>query len=183
MPVESAESPAPSRAASRAMNSRWRAETGAKMACGDSLPARSATTGVHTSPRYGANAAFSSSQIRLAPHSPSCLIPSGVALSVTHTASACAPACPARRQPSPITSAITFLGAPCRSSSTMHQYAPAMSDPFYRCGTCLSRLLLQALHLRGLEMAPALPQLADTPLLLLLCCSHFAALAVLLPLC
>ena len=130
MPVESAESPAPSRAASRAMNSRWRAETGAKMACGDSLPARSATTGVHTSPRYGANAAFSSSQIRLAPHSPSCLIPSGVALSVTHTASACAPACPARREASPITSAITFLGAPCRSSSTMHQYAPGMFDPF-----------------------------------------------------
>ena len=116
------------------MNSRCRAETGAKMTCGDSLPARSATTGVHTSARYGANAAFSSSQIRLAPHSPSCLIPSGVALSVTHTASACAPACPARRTASPITSAITFLGAPCRSSSTMHQYAPAMSDPFYRCG-------------------------------------------------
>src|SRR6266851_5227731 len=187
MPVESAESPAPSRAASRAMNSRCRVVTGAKMTCGDSLPARSATTGVHTSARYGAKAAFSSSQIRLAPHSPSCLIPSGVALSVTHTASACAPACPARRDASPSTSAITFLGAPCQSSSTMHQYAPGMSDPFSLCA-CFSRLLLQALQLRGprhgprtppgrghsvyfckrfsgggLDMAPALPPAADIP--------------------
>src|SRR5216683_3199280 len=187
MPVESAESPAPSRAASRAMNSRCRVVTGAKMTCGDSLPARSATTGVHTSARYGAKAAFSSSQIRLAPHSPSCLIPSGVALSVTHTASACAPACPARRDASPSTSAITFLGAPCQSSSTMHQYAPGMSDPFSLCA-CFSRLLLQALQLRGPrngprtppgrghpvyfckrfscggpEMAPALPPAADIP--------------------
>ena len=86
------------------------------------------------------NAAFSSSQIRLAPHSPSCLIPSGVALSVTHTASACAPACPARREASPMTSAITFLGAPCRSSSTMHQFAPGMFGPFSLCG-CFVRLV------------------------------------------
>src|SRR6266853_5323810 len=190
MPVESAESPAPSRAASRAMNSRCRVVTGAKMTCGDSLPARSATTGVHTSARYGAKAAFSSSQIRLAPHSPSCLIPSWVALSVTHTASACAPACPARRDASPSTSAITFLGAPCQSYSTMHQYAPGMSDPCSLCA-CFSRLLLQALQLRGprhgprtppgrghsvyfckrfscggLDMAPALPPAADSRLLL-----------------
>ncbi len=79
------------------MNSRCRVVTGAKMACGASLPASSATTGVQTSARYGANAAFSNSQTRLAPHSPSCFNPSGVALSVTHTASACAPAAPARR--------------------------------------------------------------------------------------
>src|SRR5690349_1910385 len=125
--VESAESPAPRRAARRAMNSRCRVVTGAKIACGNSLLASSATAGVHTSARYGANAAFSSTHTRLTPHSPSCLIPSGVALSVTHTASTCAPACPASREASPSTSAITFLGAPCRSSSTMHQYAPAMS--------------------------------------------------------
>src|SRR5215470_13519328 len=38
--VESAERPAPSRAASRAMNSRCRVVTGPKIACGDSLRAR-----------------------------------------------------------------------------------------------------------------------------------------------
>src|SRR4029453_2570685 len=141
-PVESAESPAPSRAARRAMNSRWRVVTGAKITCGDSLPASSATAGVHTSARYGAKAAFSSSQIRLAPHSPSCFRPSGVALSVTHTASALSPPAPAPPAPRPGAAppppppAFPSWGAPCRSSSTMHQYAPAISVvPFSRCGT------------------------------------------------
>ena len=49
------------------MNSRWRLVTGARIAFGDSLPASSASAGAHTSPRYGASAAFSSSQTRLAP--------------------------------------------------------------------------------------------------------------------
>src|SRR5687768_13588288 len=125
-PMESAASPAPSRAASRAISSRCRVVTAPRIAGGGSLLASSASTGIHTSPRYGENAAFSKSQTRLAPSSPSIFSPSGVALSVSHTASAWLPICPARRVASPSTSAITFFGLPCRSSSTMHQNAPAM---------------------------------------------------------
>src|SRR5919108_1295206 len=125
MPTESAERPAPRRAASRAASSRILLVTGAKIAFGDCCLASSASTGVHTSPRYGANAAFSSSQTFVAPQAPSCLIPSSVALSVSHTASTLPPD---RRPASPSTSAITFFGAPFRSSSTMHQNAFAMSD-------------------------------------------------------
>src|SRR2546421_525638 len=51
--------------------------------------------------------------------------PPSPALWVTEPASALAPA---SRPASPSTSAITFLGEPFRSSSTMHQYAVAMSD-------------------------------------------------------
>src|SRR5262245_65742330 len=52
-------------------------------------------------------------------------MPSSPALSVSHTASTLPPE---SRPASPSTSAITFLGAPFRSSSTMHQCAFAMSD-------------------------------------------------------
>ena len=89
--VESAESPAPSRAARRAIISRWRVVTGARIAWGDSLAASSATTGVQTSPRYAPKAAFSRSQTRFAPSSPRSFTPSGAAVSVSQTASACAP--------------------------------------------------------------------------------------------
>src|SRR5262245_10028603 len=124
-PTESAESPAPSRAASRATNSRMRLVTGAKIAFGDSLATNSASAGPHTSPMYGAKPAFSSTHTLVAPHVPSCLMPSSLALSVSHTASTL----PLESRPaSPSTSAMTFLGAPFRSSSTMHQYAFAMSD-------------------------------------------------------
>src|SRR5262245_17573785 len=122
--TESAERPTPSFAASRATNSRWRLVTGAKIAAGDSLVASSAAAAVHTSLRYGANAAFSSSRTREAPHSPSCFKPASLALSVSHTAST-RPG--ARRAASPITSAMTFLGEPFRSSSTMHQNALGIS--------------------------------------------------------
>src|SRR5213594_3314655 len=122
--TESAASPTPRRAASRATNSRWRLVTGARIAAGDSLAARSAAAAVQTSLRYGANAAFSSSNTRLAPHSPSCFRPASLALSVSHTAST-RPG--ASRAASPITSAMTFLGEPFRSSSTMHQNALGIS--------------------------------------------------------
>src|SRR3989475_9610867 len=59
------------------------------------------------------------------PNTPSCLLPSSLALWVSKPASTLAPA---SRPASPSTSAITFLGEPFRSSSTMHQYAVAMSD-------------------------------------------------------
>ena len=105
-PVESAASPAPSRAASRAISSRCRVVTGAEDRLRRLRAASSAMTGVHTSPRYGANAAFSKSQMRLAPQlGRAASRPSGVALSVSHTASACAaraaPAQPARPRPAP----------------------------------------------------------------------------------
>src|SRR5262245_1772460 len=124
-PTASADSPAPRRAARRAMNSRMRLVTGAKIAFGDSLATSSASAGTHTSPMYGAKAAFSSTETFVAPQLPSVLIPSSVALSVSQTASTLPPE---SRPASPSTSAITFLGAPFRSSSTMHQYAFAMSD-------------------------------------------------------
>src|SRR6185436_134974 len=120
--TESAERPTPSLAARRAMNSRWRLVTGARIALGDSLAASSATGGTHTSPRYGASPAFSSSHTLPAPQPASCLSPSSVALSVSHTASTGPP----RRAASPMTSAMTFLGMPLRSSSTTHQNAPAI---------------------------------------------------------
>src|SRR3990172_3064546 len=125
--VESAASPVPRRAPSRASSSRCRAVTAPRMAFGDSLAASSATTGVHTSPRYGAKAGFSRSHTRLAPHSASSLRPASVAVSVSHTASAWPPAWAASREASPSTSAVTFFGLPCLSSSTMPQNAPAMS--------------------------------------------------------
>ena len=80
----------------------------------------------------------SSSSTRLAPHSASCLSPASVALSVSHTASAWPPALAASRPASPSTSAITFLGFPCRSSSTMLQNAPAMSAISPRFVSCRS---------------------------------------------
>src|SRR3989441_11650481 len=119
----SAARPTPSRAASRARSSRRRLVTGPKMALGDSSAASSATAPTHTSPRYGASAACSSSQILVAPHSPSCLRPSSVAWSVSQRASAGPPS----RVASPSTSDMTFLGRPLRSSSTTHQNAPAMA--------------------------------------------------------
>ena len=124
--TESAEMPAPNRAARRAMTSRCRVVTAPNTACGDSFCTSSASTGVHTSPRYGAKAASSASTMRLAPHSASCVRPASLALSVSHTASACPPVRAAKRPASPNTSAITFLGLPCLSSSTKHQNAPAM---------------------------------------------------------
>src|ERR671925_126200 len=123
MPTESAERPAPRRAASRA-----------------------ASTGVPTSPGYGANAAFSSSQPFVAPQAPSCLTPSSVALSVTHTASTLPPD---SRPASPSTSAITFFGAPFRSSSTMHQNAFAISDRLRFLAQRADQLLHGVLHLTG----------------------------------
>src|SRR5256886_2398987 len=76
--------------------------------------------------RDGGHAAFSRSKSLSAPHSASCLSPASVALSVNHTASAWPLE---RRAASPMTSAITFFGVPCRSSSTMHQNAFAMVLP------------------------------------------------------
>src|SRR5512132_29423 len=143
-PTESADSPAPSRAASRATNSRILLVTGAKIAFGDSFCARSASTGVHTSPMYGENAAFSSSHTFVAPHAPSCLRPSSLALSVSQTAST---APPPSRVASPSTSAMTFLGEPFRSSSTMHQNAPAMSDRLRFLAQRANELFHRVLHL------------------------------------
>ena len=121
--TQSAASPTPSRAASRATNSRARLVTGAKMAFGRSLAASSAAAPTQISPRYGASAAFSRSQTLVAPHSASCVRPASVAVSVSHTASAW----PLEtRAASPMTSAITFFGVPRRSSSTMHQNAFAI---------------------------------------------------------
>src|SRR5688572_28446673 len=121
----SAARPTPSRAAGRAASSRILLVTGATIAFGDCCFASSARTGVHTSPRYGAKAAFSSTHTLVAPHAPSCLTPSSDALSVSHTASTLPPE---SRPASPSTSAMTFFGEPLRSSSTMHQNASAMSD-------------------------------------------------------
>src|SRR5216117_2008136 len=121
--TQSAASPTPSRAASRAANSRARLVTGAKMALGRSLAASSAAAPTQTSLRYGANAPFSRSQTFVAPHSASCVRPASLALSVSHTASA-RPL--ETRAASPMTSAITFFGVPRRSSSTMHQNAFGM---------------------------------------------------------
>src|SRR5213593_1742516 len=143
-PTESADRPAPSRAASRATNSRMRLVTGAKIAFGDSLATSSASAGTHTSPVYGANAGFSSTHTFDAPQPPSCLIPSSPALSVSHTALTLPPD---RRPASPSTSAITFLGAPFRSSSTMHQYAFAMSDRLRVLTQCANELLHRIFHL------------------------------------
>src|SRR5688572_27119500 len=146
MATASAARPTPSRAASRAASSRILLVTGAKIAFGDCCFASSARTGVHTSPRYGANAAFSRTHTLVAPQPPSCLTPSSEALSVTHTASTL----PAESRPaSPSTSAITFLGDPLRSSSTRHQNASAMSDRLRFLAQRADELLDGVFHLAG----------------------------------
>src|SRR5690349_15763488 len=152
-PTESAERPAPRRAANRAAISRMRLVTGAKTAFGDSLAMSSASAGTQTSPMYGANAAFSSTQTLLAPQLPSCLMPSSLALSVSHTASTLPPD---SRPASPSTSLITFFGAPFRSSSTMHQYAFAMSDRLRILAQGANELFDRVFHV-ALDDAPRRP--------------------------
>src|SRR5256885_4704441 len=73
--TQSAASPTPSRAASRATNSRARLVTGAKMALGVPLAAKPTAAPLQLSLRYGPHAPPTRSHTLIAPHPASCLNP------------------------------------------------------------------------------------------------------------